>query len=88
MLTRAYKLRLLVVTICLMIGFICLAIRLYYIQIVCHQTYVEQAARQHYAVIEIAPRRGDIVDRNGDVLATSTMVYSVYCEPKRIKPKE
>lgn len=71
-----------------MIGFISLAIRLYYIQIVCHQTYVELAAKQHYAVVEIAPRRGDIVDRNGDVLATSTMVYSVYCEPNRIKAHE
>ena len=33
---------------------------------------------------EEAPRRADIVDRNGDLLATSVTVYSVFADPRAI----
>ena len=31
-----------------------------------------------------APRRADIVDRNGDLLATSVTVFSVFADPRAI----
>ncbi|MCR9080147.1 MAG: penicillin-binding protein 2 [Hyphomonadaceae bacterium] len=36
------------------------------------------------ANFEEAPRRADIVDRNGDLLATSVTVYSVFADPRAI----
>lgn len=36
------------------------------------------------ARFEEAPRRADIVDRNGDLLATSVTVYSVFADPRAI----
>ncbi len=36
------------------------------------------------ANFEEAPRRADIVDRNGDLLATSVAVYSVFADPRAI----
>jgi cell division protein FtsI (penicillin-binding protein 3) len=35
-----------------------------------------------------APRRADIVDRNGDLLATSVTVYSVFADPRAIGDAE
>ncbi|MEM9178933.1 MAG: penicillin-binding protein 2, partial [Pseudomonadota bacterium] len=34
--------------------------------------------------LEPAPRRADIVDRNGDLLATSVTAYSVFADPRAI----
>lgn len=36
------------------------------------------------SVLEPAPRRADIVDRNGDLLATSVTAYSVVADPRAI----
>ena len=36
------------------------------------------------ASLEPAPRRADIVDRNGDLLATSVTAYSVFADPRAI----
>lgn len=40
------------------------------------------------ANFEEAPRRADIVDRNGDLLATSVTVYSVFADPRAIGDAE
>ncbi len=43
-----------------------------------------QAATTRATNFVEAPRRADIVDRNGDLLATSVTVYSVFADPRAI----
>ena len=44
--------------------------------------FARRAAIQHRTRVALTPRRGDIVDRNGDKLALSLDVPSVYVRPK------
>ena len=42
------------------------------------------AERQHIKTLQIEPERGIIFDRNGEKLAASTMVSSVFADPAKI----
>lgn len=57
--------------------FTVLAGRLIYITSVKGAEYKQKAINQWTKTIEIAPKRGDILDRNGSVLAVSVQVYRV-----------
>ena len=58
--------------------------RLAYLQVVNHGYYTEKAENQQVRTIETAPERGDIVDRNGNVLAYSVEVDSIYAVPTEV----
>jgi cell division protein FtsI (penicillin-binding protein 3) len=59
--------------------------RLAYLQLVRHADYVARAERQQMRTLEIPAKRGDIVDRNGRVLAYSVDADSIYAVPSEIK---
>lgn len=59
--------------------------RLFFLQIVQSAYYVEKAEKQQQKTVEITPRRGDILDRDGNVLASSVEVDSVFAHPRQIK---
>jgi cell division protein FtsI (penicillin-binding protein 3) len=61
--------------------------RLFWLQIVRHQEYVERADRQQQRTIEIAPRRGILYDRNLRELAMTVLVDSIYADPSEIDDK-
>ena len=58
--------------------------RLIYLQIFCYGDFVVRAQRQQQRTIEVAPRRGLIYDRNGQALAMSVSVDSVFAVPSEI----
>ena len=63
--------------------------RLYFLQVVRSAEYIERAKDQQEAPIEITPRRGDILDTDGNELAISVKVDSVFARPKDMKnPQE
>jgi len=63
--------------------------RLYYIQIINHQRFAEQAHRAQIRRIRISPPRGIIYDRNLEKLSINIPSYSLYANPKKIyHPKE
>jgi len=62
------------------------AARLVWLQVFQHQAYQEKASRQHTVKVTIEPIRGEIRDRNGEVLATSLPSESLYVTPPAFYP--
>ena len=62
-----------------------IGVRLFFLQIVQSAYYVEKAEQQQRKIITITPRRGDILDREGNVLAGSVEVDSLFARPHEIK---
>jgi cell division protein FtsI (penicillin-binding protein 3) len=60
------------------------ALRLAYLQGWRHEEFSRQALAQQRLVETIPARPGDILDRNGRLLATTVKVYSLYVDPSRI----
>jgi len=58
--------------------------RLVVLQVVEHDELVDRAARQQMQTRTLAAKRGDIVDRNGRMLATSVDADTVYAVPSAI----
>ncbi len=59
--------------------------RLVQLQIFQHDILFQKAQQQQQGYVEIAPRRGDILDRNLEELAVSVAMDSVYCHPKELE---
>lgn len=57
--------------------FLILISRLYYIQIIKGDEYLEKAERNSLRVNIITPIRGKIYDKNGEILATNTIAYQL-----------
>ncbi len=53
-------------------------VRLLYMQVICGDFYEKKSLEQRNRIIDLAAQRGDVFDRNGDILATSIDSYSVY----------
>ena len=64
---------------------IAIGVRLCFLQIVESSDYIERAKDQQQLVVEITPRRGDILDRDGNALAISVKVDSVFAHPYQMK---
>lgn len=58
--------------------------RLVYLQIIKYGDFVQRAARQQQRTIDVTPSRGIIYDRNGQELAMSLMVDSVFAVPSEV----
>ncbi len=82
---NAYKRRIIFLSIFVVVGMGYIAFRLYTVQVLDHQQYLTRASKQQTSSVLFIPRRGDILDRKGKVLATSKMVYSLYCDPTLIE---
>jgi cell division protein FtsI (penicillin-binding protein 3) len=59
-------------------------VRLVQLQVMRYGEFTQRAARQQQRTIEVAPRRGNIYDRNGNELAMSITVDSVFAVPHEI----
>ena len=75
-LTR-FRLRLVVVALVVLGCFALICWRLYVLQVVRHDAYAERAETNRTAVVPIVPNRGQILDRNGVVLATNYKSYTL-----------
>ncbi|MGN0152097.1 MAG: peptidoglycan D,D-transpeptidase FtsI family protein [Wujia sp.] len=83
------KKRLLIAVAAFIAVFAVLAGRLVYINLKKGDEYEQRVlAQQGYTSTTIPYRRGDILDANGTVLATSKKVYNLILEPKNILEKD
>ncbi|MGE0797877.1 MAG: penicillin-binding protein 2 [Lautropia sp.] len=61
-----------------------LAARFYYLQVVRFQAFHAQAEDNRITMVPIPPQRGQIVDRNGIVLAENVFSYALEIAPTRV----
>lgn len=76
--------RLLAMAVLLAIAFVTLGYRLVDLQVVQHDQLRKQAERNTHQTLILQPRRGDIRDRRGNVLASSVFVKTVCADPTLI----
>jgi cell division protein FtsI (penicillin-binding protein 3) len=69
-------------------GTVLLLVRAYRLQVVDAETLRKRAEKQRTKVISLEARRGTIYDRNGDQLAASLEVNSVYARPRKMGNKK
>ena len=82
-LTR-FRGRVLAISVVVVVAFGLLASRLVYLQVVRHDDLNEQAESNRTAVLPIVPNRGQILDRNGIVLATNYSAYTLEITPSKV----
>jgi cell division protein FtsI (penicillin-binding protein 3) len=80
--------RFLVICIFFLVWACAIAGRLFWLQIVRHQDFVERAAKQQEHTFQVAPRRGILYDRNLREMAMTVLVPSIYADPSQIADKQ
>jgi cell division protein FtsI/penicillin-binding protein 2 len=76
--------RLSVIQIVIVVWMMAIGAKLIWLQVRQHDSLVARASRQQQAAIDLSPMRGVIYDRNGDELARSVAVKSLYASPADI----
>ena len=61
--------------------------RLAYLQVARHEAYLTKANKQQLDIEVLAPKRAEILDRNGEVLAYSVDADTVVANPRAVKDK-
>lgn len=79
--------KLVVVFSLIAIGFIAIIVRLVFLQIIDSDKYRQIAKTQHESLVKLKAERGDILDRNGKLLATTVKSYSFAIDPSILKDK-
>jgi len=77
------KRRLAVVFFGLLVWSVGIEARLVYLQVVQYDELKQAAERQQQKTLVLPAKRGDILDRDGNVLAMSVDVYSVFADPSK-----
>lgn len=78
---KDYKHRLLIVKIIFLLMFVVAGARLIQIQVIESKTYQEIAKRQYEARVPLLAQRGNIYDRNGNLLVTNSNFVSFAADP-------
>jgi cell division protein FtsI (penicillin-binding protein 3) len=76
--------RMRLVLACFALVFVALTARAVHLQVVDEEFLTEQGEARHLRVEQIAAHRGTITDRNGEPLAVSTPVDSVWVNPREL----
>jgi len=82
---KKIRFRIQMVRIVFLLAFGLVVVRSYQLQVLNRNAWEERAERQHQKVLPLTPQRGTIYDRNGEELALSIEVDSIYIEPNRVE---
>jgi cell division protein FtsI (penicillin-binding protein 3) len=78
------RFRIRLVGLCFIAAFGLITVRAFQLQVLGQEEWQRRAERQHQKVIPLTPQRGTIFDRNGEELALSLEVDSIFVEPQKI----
>jgi len=84
MVRRSFTLRSRFVATCLLLGGVMLIARAVHLQVFNTEFLTRQAEIRHLRVAKISAHRGVITDRNGEPLAVSTPVDSIWVNPRQL----
>ncbi len=87
MLIKSYRFRISILGILSLAAFAAVVARLYHLQVIRHEAYVELARKQQHKKVVLSPRRGEIRDRNGATLANSSITDSIVFDSRKLKEK-
>src|SRR5262245_40885447 len=76
--------RLLFLLAFLVFWLVAICVRLFWLQVVSYGDFTQRASRQQQRSIQVAPVRGNIYDRNGNELAMTVSVDSVFAVPSEV----
>lgn len=79
-----FRTRVLVASVVVLLAFGLVVARAYYLQVLRHQALNAQAESNRTAVLPVVPIRGEVVDRNGVVLASNYSAYTLEITPSRV----
>ncbi|OUV29171.1 MAG: hypothetical protein CBC60_05200 [Betaproteobacteria bacterium TMED100] len=75
-----------IIILMLMTGFLAVLIRAFYLQHLDVDTWKKRAITRYTETQPIPAARGKILDRNGEILAVSTLEYKIGIVPNRFRP--
>jgi len=78
------RFRIRLVGFCFIAAFGLITVRAFQLQVLGQDEWRKRAERQHQKVIPLTPQRGTIFDRNGEELALSVEVDSIFADPQKI----
>jgi len=81
---RRFRVRLWAFALLMLAAFGLLLGRLIFLQVVRHEDLAQQAENNRTAVVPIVPNRGEILDRNGVLLAGNYKSYTLEITPERV----
>ena len=79
------RVRIRLIGFCFILAFGFIVARAFQLQVLGQDVWQEKAVRQHQKTIALTPQRGTIFDRNGEAMAVSVEVDSVYLEPTKVE---
>jgi len=83
-----FQMRIITIQLVVLVCFVLLLSRLFYLQVVRHDDLLEQAEDNRTAVLPTVPPRGTIMDRNGVVLASNYSAYTLEITPAKVPDLE
>ena len=70
------------------LAFVLVVARAFQLQVLGQETWQRRAERQHQKIIPLTAQRGTIYDRNGEELALSIEVDSIFVDPQKVTDPE
>ncbi len=86
-LEKGVRLRIRLIGVIFTLGFALVSMRAFDLQVLQEKQWGERAEKQHQKVIPLTPQRGTIFDSNGEKLAVSIDVNSIYVEPRKLEDR-
>src|SRR5512133_1344660 len=80
-----FRFRLAVAATVVLLCFVILIGRFFYLQVVQHDYYTTRAEDNRISLVPIPPNRGVIVDRNGTVLARNYSAFTLEITPSKVE---
>ena len=79
-----FKVRIVFLACLLLVCFVLVIGRMFQLQVLKKEQLYKLAAQQQYVQIPLVPKRGTVYDSNGDELAASIEVESVYADARKV----
>jgi penicillin-binding protein 2 len=82
---KVFKNRVILASAFMLVMFFLMISRIYNLQITHHEYFTEEALGNQMQILPVTPARGDILDRNGKILAANKLSYKLTITPEKVE---